>query len=111
MSDTPRTDAEEFDWTTTCRGEDVQPSRPAIVVEANFARQLERALAAAREELGRYKAFIDWMDLYGATITTVADERGSLRLDWYRGTAFGNSMGELMTALDAALDAGKGDKA
>ena len=57
------------------------------------------------EGLKPYKAFVDWFDLYGVSINTVADERGSYRLDWHRGEAFGNTMRELIAAVDAAIAA------
>lgn len=76
------------------------------------AERAEAELAKLRqhaEAMERYKAFVDWMSLYGATISVVADERGSLRLDWYRGTAFGGSMDELMQALDDKISAYRAD--
>lgn len=47
-SDTPRTDAREFYWTDVCTGN--APSNSARVVDADFARALERELAAANAE-------------------------------------------------------------
>jgi hypothetical protein len=45
MSDTPRTDAREWDWHEDCSPVD------DMIVDANFARQLERELAEARDKI------------------------------------------------------------
>jgi len=44
MSDTPRTDAREWDWHEDCSPVD------DMIVDADFARQLERELAEARRQ-------------------------------------------------------------
>jgi chromosome segregation ATPase len=50
MSDTPRTDAREWDWHEDCSLVD------DMIVDADFARQLERELAEAREDRDVWKA-------------------------------------------------------
>lgn len=57
-SETPRTDSEAMDvWNDGCGNrEDMRPS--GQYVEASFARQLERELAAARADSER----LDWLE-------------------------------------------------
>lgn len=59
---------------------------------------------ALTDEQIKATAFVQWFDLYGVSIEHVVDERGSLKLSWHRGEAFGNTLRELIAAVDVAIE-------
>ena len=67
----------------------------------------EEEVKRLRESDVRYRGFVEWFDLYGVSINTVADPRGSYRLNWHRGEVFGNTMNELIDAVDTSIAATK----
>lgn len=71
MNDTPRTDVHAFDWTAIARRE--APANSAYVVDADFARQLERENARLREALQNVMKFFgnaEWEDTNGNDFTS-----------------------------------------
>lgn len=89
MSDTPRTDAEEARYND---GYDVYNA----VVDADFARTLERELAEARRDQARYRRLRDNRG--------VQDTPGAFRCTGY-GEGWPHLTGD---ELDAAIDAAMG---
>ena len=91
------------------------PRHREVTVRAISALESPAAQLAAREEEVkrlresdvRYRGFVEWFDLYGVSINTVADPRGSYLLNWHRGEVFGNTMNELIDAVDTSIAATK----
>jgi hypothetical protein len=98
MSTTPRTDAEEYN-----------PLDSGWVVDATFARQLERELSAAHEEIAR----ADYATRRAVERAERAEaERDALRLDaeryrWLRANDF-NADDCLIDAINAACEKRRG---
>lgn len=58
-SDTPRTDAEEYELQHTFAGSSMRPCRDGGWVDADFARTLEHELAQSRAEVERLRSALE----------------------------------------------------
>lgn len=113
QSDTPRTDAKDWMWSPAC----ARPGEPLIeeerVVDAKFARELERELAAAikqRDEAVRDAERYRWMKSAGCDWVEIRSRPGGyLIFQGRHGHAFlhhgGNA--EMDDVIDSEMRRGK----
>ena len=116
MSDTPRTDAEE--WITRVEEDDPELGlkvEDVRVVDADFARELERELAAAKAELSKKfeELAAAWMvkDDLLAELAKVRQQRDEAKdtaathkRNWYEAkTEYGTALGKVRAELAAAI--------
>lgn len=74
-SDTPITDANVFDWTEVCRGD--APAKPALVVDADIVRALERDAEIGR--LWRENSSLEkWFPFTAETLARLTEEKEAL---------------------------------